>query len=94
MDITNYVKAGYPGIVVNTQEPYRAINSIKAEGWETYAWDCLQGITHPATNRIIEDVIDPLGALNWLKERSESVFDRSELPPLPRFGRGHPGYPE
>ena len=74
MDITYYVKAGYPGIVVNTQEPYRAIKSIKADGWETYAWDCLQGITHPATNRVIEDVIDPLGALNWLTERSESVL--------------------
>ena len=74
MDITNYVKAGYPGIVVNTQEPYRAIKSIKAEGWETYAWDCLQGVTHRATSRIIEDVIDPLGALNWLTERSESVL--------------------
>ncbi|MBF0232832.1 MAG: AAA family ATPase [Desulfamplus sp.] len=74
MNLTNYMKAGYPAIVVNTQEPYRAINSIKADGWETFTWNCLQGVVEPKTSKQIEDIIDPLGALNWLKGKSDSIL--------------------
>ena len=59
MDITNYLKAGYPLIYTHTQEPDRATQSIKAEGWKTYSWDCLRGITEPDTGRTLEDISDP-----------------------------------
>ena len=74
MDITNYMKAGYPAIYINTTETDRAIESIHADGYESFAWDCLRGIISPETNRTVEDVIDPLGALQWLSDRQESIL--------------------
>ncbi|MCG8337580.1 MAG: AAA family ATPase [Proteobacteria bacterium] len=74
MDLTDYMKAGYPAIYVNTTETDRAIKSIKADGYETYSWDCLRGVVSPETNRLVEDVIDPLGALNWLSDKQESLL--------------------
>jgi len=74
MNITNYMKAGYPAIYINTTESDRAIKSIHADKYESFAWDCLQGIVSPETNRTIEDIIDPLGALNWLSDRQESIL--------------------
>lgn len=74
MDITNYMKAGYPAIYINTIETDRAIKSIYAHGYELFAWDCLRGILSPATNRCVEDIIDPLEALNWLSDRQESIL--------------------
>jgi predicted DNA-binding transcriptional regulator YafY len=76
MDITSYVKAGYPLIYVCAQEADRATRSIKADGWKTYSWGCLRGITEPETGRTLEDVNDPLSALKWLAklERMEGMF--------------------
>ncbi len=74
MDITNYLKAGYPLIYVCTQEADRATRSIKAEGWKTYSWDCLRGITEPETGHTVEDVNDPLGALKWLNGKADTIL--------------------
>ncbi|MGD0919477.1 MAG: AAA family ATPase [Thermodesulfobacteriota bacterium] len=73
MDITNYLKAGYPLIYVCTQEPERATQSIKGERWKTYSWDCLRGITEPDTGRVLEDIIDPLQALKWLAGKGDVI---------------------
>jgi AAA+ superfamily predicted ATPase len=74
MDITNYLKAGYPLIYVCTQEADRATRSIRADGWKTYSWDCLRGITEPETGRTLEDVNDPLGSLKWLNTRGDTIL--------------------
>ncbi len=74
MDITHYVKAGYPLIYVCTQEADRAIRSIKAEGWKTYSWDCQRGITDPETDRTLEDISDPLNALKWLGSKGDAIL--------------------
>ena len=74
MDITNYVKAGYPLIYVNTQEADRATRSIKAEGWKSYSWDCLRGIAEPENGRTLEDVNDPLSALKWLNSKGDTIL--------------------
>jgi MoxR-like ATPase len=74
MELTHYLKAGYPALHVVTQEPLRAISSIKAEGWKSFAWDCLRGITEPTTGKVIEDVLDPLSALKWLGGRNDAVL--------------------
>ncbi len=74
MDTTNYLKAGYPLIYVCTQEADRATRSIKADGWRTFSWDCLRGITEPDTGRILEDIKDPLGALKWLNTQGDAIL--------------------
>ena len=74
MDLTDYVKAGYPALVVNTQEPYRAINAIHADGWEVFSWDCLRGIIERDTGRSVEAIIDPLKALEWLTNKSNAIL--------------------
>ena len=74
MDITNFVKAGYPLIYVCTQETDRATKSIKAEGWKTYSWDCLRGITEPETGRTLDDIADPLQALKWLEGKGDTIL--------------------
>jgi len=74
MEITSYLKAGYPTLYIVTQEPERAIRSVSAEGWHFYSWDCLRGVTDPETGRAIEDVSDPLAALKWLASHSDSVL--------------------
>ncbi|MEI9475604.1 MAG: AAA family ATPase [Deltaproteobacteria bacterium] len=74
MDITNYLKAGYPLIHIVTQEADRATRSIKAEGWKTQSWDCLRGITEPDTGRTLEDIGDPLHALKWLASKGDTIL--------------------
>ena len=74
MDLTNYLKAGYPALYVETNEPLRAIGTIKADGWETHSWDCLRGITEPSTSKALEDVLDPLSALKWLGSKHDTVL--------------------
>jgi len=74
MDITHYLKAGYPALYVVTQEPDRATKSITAEGWSAYSWDCLRGVTDPETGRIIEDVMDPLHVLKWLGGHHDTIL--------------------
>jgi hypothetical protein len=74
MDITNYLKAGYPLIQIVTQEADRATRSIKGEGWKTYSWDCLRGITEPDTSRTLEDIGDPLHALKWLASKGDTIL--------------------
>ena len=74
MDITNYLKAGYPLIYISTQETDRATRSINATGWKTYSWDCLRGITEPDTGRSLEDISDPLQALKWLGNKGDTIL--------------------
>jgi hypothetical protein len=74
MDISNYLKAGYPMLYIETLEPLRAIASIKTAPWESYCWDCLRGIADRGTGRIIEDVADPLSAAKWLGSQNDTVL--------------------
>lgn len=74
MKLENYLKAGYPGLYISTLEPLRAISSIKADGWHTYSWDCLRGIIDRETGKIVEDVLDPLGAVRWLSGNSDTAL--------------------
>jgi len=74
MDLGNYLKAGYPCLYVSTIEPLRATASIKAEGWNSYSWDCLRGVIDRKTGQIIDDVLDPLGAVKWLGGNRDTVL--------------------
>ena len=74
MDLSKYLKAGYPGLYIETREPLRAISALKTENWQSFAWDCLQGIAERDTGRIVEDMVDPLSAIKWLSGRNETVL--------------------
>ena len=74
MDIRNYMKAKYPALVVNTLEPGRAIQSIHADGWRIYTWDCLRGIMEPMSEKVIEVINDPLAALDWLEDKRFTIL--------------------
>ena len=74
MDLQNYLKAGYPGFYIETEEPLRAISSLETANWQSFSWDCLRGLTELETGRIMEDLPDPLAAIRWLGERSETVL--------------------
>ena len=74
MDLSNYLKAGYPGLYIETHEPLRAIASIKTEGWRAHSWDCQRGIIERESGKIMEDITDPLGAIKWLGGRNDTVL--------------------
>ena len=74
MDLTRYLKAGYPAFFIETQETDRVVRSIHAEGFKTNVWDCLRGVLDSQSGRTIDDVIDPLGALNWLTQQEETIL--------------------
>ena len=74
MDITNYLKAGYPALVIATLEPLRAIVSVETGTWQAFTWDCLRGISEPSTGKIVDDVVDPLGAVKWLSSKNDTVL--------------------
>ena len=74
MNLNDYLKAGYPCLYVSTIEPLRATASIKTEGWNSYSWDCLRGVIDRETGQIVDDVLDPLGAVKWLGGHSDTVL--------------------
>ena len=74
MNLSDYLKAGYPCLYVSTIEPLRATASIKTEGWNSYSWDCMRGIIARENGQIADDVLDPLGAVKWLSGKSDTVL--------------------
>ncbi len=63
--IKDYLKAGYPALCVLTYEPHRAEQLLPCEGWRFFAWDCIQGIKDLESKKIIEEIRDPVDAVNW-----------------------------
>ena len=74
MNLSNYLKAGYPGLYIETHEPLRAIATIRTEGWRAHSWDCQRGIIERETGKTVEDLTDPLGAVKWLGGRNDTVL--------------------
>jgi len=74
MDLSQYLKAGYPGLYIETHEPLRAISTLNTASWHSFSWDCLRGIAERETGRVTEDIVDPLGAIKWLGGQSETVL--------------------
>ena len=74
MQITNYLKAGYPALFINTLETHRAIETIRSDGWTFRSWDCLRGIIDTQSGQPIDFVKDPLDALQWLSHQSDSIL--------------------
>jgi hypothetical protein len=74
MMIQDYLKAGYPAILLLTQEPHRAENVLPCEGWSFWAWDCLRGFRQAGKPQIVDEIRDPVEALNRLGEMQDTVL--------------------
>jgi hypothetical protein len=73
--IYDYLKAGYPALCVLTQEPDRAENMLaKTEGWEFFTWDCIRGIRQSSKIQIIDEIRDPVEAIQWLQAHQDTVL--------------------
>ena len=72
--IKDYLKAGYPALCILTYEPYRAEQLLPCDGWRFFAWDCIQGIKDLESKKIIEEIRDPVEAVNWLKDYQDTVL--------------------
>ena len=73
MDITNYLKAGYPALFIQTMEPLGAIASLECGQSSLFVWDCLRGIVDPS-GATVEDIVDPLMAVKWLASKNDTVL--------------------
>ncbi|MBF0121526.1 MAG: AAA family ATPase, partial [Desulfobacterales bacterium] len=72
--IHDYLKAGYPALCVLTQEPNRAEQILHCEGWKFFSWNCLEGIKDLKTNKTVEEIRDPVEAINWLNGFQDTVL--------------------
>ena len=72
--IKEYLKAGYPALCLLTLEPQRAEQKLPCEGWRFFAWDCIQGIRDLETNKIIDEIHDPVEAVKWLNGFQDTVL--------------------
>ena len=70
--IRDYLKAGYPALCILTYEPYRAEQLLPCDGWRFFAWDCIQGIKDLESKKIIDEIRDPVEAVNWLKDYQDN----------------------
>jgi len=72
--IRDYLKAGYPAILLLTQEPHRAENILPHEGWSFLSWDCLRGFRQPGKPQAIDEIRDPIEAINRLGDVQDTVL--------------------
>lgn len=73
--LIDYLKAGFPAISILTHEPARAEKVIPFEGhWRFFAWDCMRGIRQAGSSKILEEVRDPVDAINWLNASMDTVL--------------------
>ncbi len=72
--IQDYLKAGYPALCILTQEPDRAEQTLPCEGVAFYAWDCIRGIRPAKRPQAIDEIRDPVEAINWLSSHQDSVL--------------------
>ena len=75
MLIREYLASGFPALCILTQEPFRAEKVIPFEGhWHFFAWDCSRGIRPAGNPKPLEEVRDPVEAINWLGKNNDTVL--------------------
>lgn len=72
--IKDYLKAGYPALCLLTQEPDRAEGKLICEDWRFFSWDCIQGIKDLTSKQIVDEIRDPVEAINWLNGFQDTVL--------------------
>ncbi len=78
-DLKNYLKAGYPALCVLTQESHRAEQMLTCDDWEFFVWDCNQGIRKAGNNQVLDEIKDPVEAINWLSMYNDTVLIANNL---------------
>jgi hypothetical protein len=48
--------------------------SNDCEGWDFFSWDCIQGIRKAGDTKIVEEIRDPVEAINWLNMHRDTVL--------------------
>ena len=73
--IKDYLEAGYPALCVLTQEPHRSEELLPFnDKWNFIAWDCMRGIRNPIDNRVMDEIRDPVEAINWLSGMPDTAM--------------------
>jgi hypothetical protein len=72
--LSPYLRAGYPAICLLTQEPHRAEQAVICDGWNFFSWDCLRGFREAGKHQVVDEVRDPVEAVNWLDRRQDTVL--------------------
>ncbi|MDA3789160.1 MAG: AAA family ATPase [Desulfobacula sp.] len=78
-DLKNYLKAGYPALCVLTQESHRAEQLLICDDWEFFVWDCIQGIRPAGKTQVVDEIKDPVEAVNWLSMYTDTVLIANNL---------------
>ena len=69
-----YLKSGTLAICLITPEPDRGEKIIQCEDWSFFTWDCLRGIRKAGTHQTINEVTDPVEAINFLNGCKDCVL--------------------
>ena len=73
--INEYLRAGYPGLVLLTYEPLRAEKTLMPDtGWNSYAWNCQRGIRAAGGDQPVEETTDPQEAVNFLNNKQNTIL--------------------
>jgi len=78
-ELKNYLKAGYPALCVLTQEAHRAEQMLVCEDWQFFVWDCIQGIRAAGATQVVDEIKDPVEAVNWLSMYTDTVLIANNL---------------
>lgn len=78
-ELKQYLRAGYPALCVLTQESHRAEQLLICDDWQFVAWDCIQGIRKAGTTQVLDEVKDPVEAVNWLSMYKDTVLIANNL---------------
>ena len=75
MNITNYLKAGQPALVLNTSEVERAIQTTVTDNGHTMLrWDMHRGTLKVADESQVNDLNNPIELIQWLQNESDTVL--------------------
>jgi hypothetical protein len=78
--IQDYLKAGYPALCVLTQEPHRAEQLLVSEGWTLLPLGLPgKASVRPGSTKIVEEIKDPVEAINWLGFTRDAVLIADNL---------------
>ncbi len=72
--LSPYLRAGYPAICLLTQEPHCAEEAAVCDGWNFFAWDCLKGFREAGKPKPVDEIRDPVEAVNWLDRKRDTVL--------------------
>ena len=75
LSFADYINAGFPAVMLVTHEYERAELAVRAGGkWQSYSWDCLRGIRETGKREVIEEILNPVDAINWIKGKRDTLL--------------------